>query len=202
MHSVNKISYGSLEQSVEMMAQIFQELFFDSVDQKVNGLLVLDNRLEYIAGNERGKEICRILFPTFREADASCIRTAKLIKQNYQIGCFQFDMESGNSKQVFDFSLFPKSLGQDRSLDCYLCTVADRNADAATGFCSSRYYGLLTRRQIEVVELMAAGKSNREIAEILVISEHTVHKHLENIRSRLGVNNRVGILNKLNLMYA
>lgn len=202
MHSVNKISYGSLEQSVEMMAQIFQGLFFDSVDQKVNGLLVLDNRLEYIAGNERGKEICKTLFPAFGGADASCIRTAKLIRQNYQIGCFRFDMESRNSKQVFDFSLFPKSLGEDGNLDCYLCTVADKNADAVTGFCSSRYYGLLTRRQIEVVELMAAGKSNREIAEILVISEHTVHKHLENIRSRLGVNNKVGILNKLNLMYA
>jgi DNA-binding NarL/FixJ family response regulator len=48
----------------------------------------------------------------------------------------------------------------------------------------------LTDREVEVLRLVAAGKSNREIAEALVISEHTVARHLQNIYAKLGVSSR------------
>jgi DNA-binding NarL/FixJ family response regulator len=48
----------------------------------------------------------------------------------------------------------------------------------------------LTDREVEVVRLVAAGKSNRDIAETLVISEHTVARHLQNIFAKLGVSSR------------
>jgi DNA-binding NarL/FixJ family response regulator len=50
--------------------------------------------------------------------------------------------------------------------------------------------GHLTTRQVEVLVLVAAGKANREIAAELVISEHTVRRHLQNIFVRLGVSSR------------
>jgi DNA-binding CsgD family transcriptional regulator len=50
-------------------------------------------------------------------------------------------------------------------------------------------YGL-TPRQIEVLRLLSAGKSNREIAAALMISEHTVARHVQNIFSALGVSSR------------
>ena len=37
---------------------------------------------------------------------------------------------------------------------------------------------------------MADGKTNREIAEALTISQHTVGRHLENIFAKLGVSGR------------
>ena len=37
---------------------------------------------------------------------------------------------------------------------------------------------------------MAAGKSNREVAAALVISEHTVARHVQNIFSKLGLSSR------------
>ncbi len=43
----------------------------------------------------------------------------------------------------------------------------------------------LTVRELEVLRLVAAGKSNREIAEILVISDKTVKSHITNILSKL-----------------
>jgi DNA-binding NarL/FixJ family response regulator len=48
----------------------------------------------------------------------------------------------------------------------------------------------LTLRQLELLELVAMGMSNAEIAEELVLSPHTVRKHLENVYQRLGVTNR------------
>jgi len=48
----------------------------------------------------------------------------------------------------------------------------------------------LTGRELEVLRLVAAGRSNRAIAEELVISEHTVARHLQNIFAKLGVSSR------------
>jgi two-component system, NarL family, response regulator LiaR len=49
---------------------------------------------------------------------------------------------------------------------------------------------ILTERQLEVMRLVAQGKSNQEIARILVISEKTVKTHISNILDRLGLNDR------------
>jgi ATP/maltotriose-dependent transcriptional regulator MalT len=48
----------------------------------------------------------------------------------------------------------------------------------------------LTARELEVLRLVATGKSNREIASALVISEHTVARHVQNIFGKLGVGSR------------
>lgn len=48
----------------------------------------------------------------------------------------------------------------------------------------------LTRRECEVLRLVAAGRTNRQIAAELVVSEHTVARHLGNIYTKLGVSSR------------
>jgi pimeloyl-ACP methyl ester carboxylesterase/DNA-binding CsgD family transcriptional regulator len=48
----------------------------------------------------------------------------------------------------------------------------------------------LSRRETEVLRLVAAGLSNREIATSLVLSEHTVHRHVANILRKLSQSSR------------
>jgi ATP/maltotriose-dependent transcriptional regulator MalT len=54
---------------------------------------------------------------------------------------------------------------------------------------AGREHGL-SRRELEVLRLLASGKSNREIATTLVISEHTVARHLQNIYAKLRLSSR------------
>lgn len=48
----------------------------------------------------------------------------------------------------------------------------------------------LTAREAEVLAQVAAGRTDAEIAETLVLSPHTVHRHVANIRTKLGVPSR------------
>jgi len=48
----------------------------------------------------------------------------------------------------------------------------------------------LTRREIDVLRLMAAGETNAGIAERLIISEGTVKSHVKHILRKLGAANR------------
>jgi DNA-binding CsgD family transcriptional regulator len=57
------------------------------------------------------------------------------------------------------------------------------------GAAPSDTYGL-TGRELQVLRLVAAGKSNREIAAELFISDHTARRHLQNIFRKLGVSSR------------
>jgi DNA-binding CsgD family transcriptional regulator len=50
--------------------------------------------------------------------------------------------------------------------------------------------GGLTAREVEVLRLVAQGRSNRQIAAELYIAEKTARNHVERVYSKLGVNNR------------
>jgi ATP/maltotriose-dependent transcriptional regulator MalT len=62
--------------------------------------------------------------------------------------------------------------------------------EALAGKAPSGAPGGLSAREVEVLALVAKGKTNREISTALVISEHTVARHLQNVFAKLGVSSR------------
>jgi ATP/maltotriose-dependent transcriptional regulator MalT len=66
--------------------------------------------------------------------------------------------------------------------------VSEFDADASPA--SPAASTVLTPRELEVLKLIAQGLSNPEIAERLVLSEHTVHRHLANILRKLNLSSR------------
>ncbi|HEY9464204.1 MAG TPA: LuxR C-terminal-related transcriptional regulator [Vicinamibacterales bacterium] len=70
-------------------------------------------------------------------------------------------------------------------IDARDTTVASSRIDEETDSVES-----LTAREREVLEQMAAGLSNRQIADVLDISEHTVKFHVSAILGKLGVSSR------------
>jgi DNA-binding NarL/FixJ family response regulator len=50
--------------------------------------------------------------------------------------------------------------------------------------------GKLTRRELEILQLVSEGRSNRQVAEILWVTDQTVKFHLANVYRKLGVRSR------------
>ena len=48
----------------------------------------------------------------------------------------------------------------------------------------------LSTRELDVLRLVAAGRTNTEVADELFISHHTVARHMTNVRTKLGVGSR------------
>ena len=54
----------------------------------------------------------------------------------------------------------------------------------------------LSTREREILRMVARGLSDRQIAEALVLSPHTVHRHVANIRLKLGQPTRTAAVNE------
>ncbi|HEY7732424.1 MAG TPA: HD domain-containing phosphohydrolase [Gaiellaceae bacterium] len=68
---------------------------------------------------------------------------------------------------------------------CVLAAAGRRPAPAPAGWPAG-----LSDREVEVLRLIARGRSNREVAERLVISPKTVGRHVENLYAKIGVSSR------------
>ena len=73
-------------------------------------------------------------------------------------------------------------------LEALTPTAAALNATVEPGTTSSP--DGLTQRELEILRLLARGKTNRGIAQELVISEKTVASHVSHIFTKLGVTSR------------
>ncbi len=94
-----------------------------------------------------------------------------------QIGA---EVEFGTAKILFGELAAAPDLNRVERLLAGLAADAGR-ADAST---------TLSTRELEVLAHLAAGRTNREIARRLVVSPHTVARHVEHIYAKLGVANR------------
>ena len=89
-----------------------------------------------------------------------------------------------------------KLLEEAEDIDAQLVVVSRRVAaralagEAPAGTTRSSDHGL-SRRELDVLRLLAGGKENTEIAQALVISPKTVKNHVSRILSKLGLKNRV-----------
>jgi DNA-binding CsgD family transcriptional regulator len=96
-----------------------------------------------------------------------------------------------------DESLFPDMhrTQLEQALPASLSVSTARSAPGpAHPFAALSVLKAFTRREIEVLQLLVQGASNREIADRLVISEGTVKKHVSNICGKLGVQSRTQVV--------
>ena len=88
--------------------------------------------------------------------------------------------------------LYARALHRCETLGMTALAVRIR-AVLATDRSAGNRPGGLTKRELEVAALVAAGASNRDIADDLVISERTAESHVQNILTKLGFGSRAQI---------
>jgi HD-GYP domain-containing protein (c-di-GMP phosphodiesterase class II) len=97
----------------------------------------------------------------------------------------------GAPESEYDLLRLQPLVGTQLDRTCY-----DALASALTGLPSERQHVAraapdhLSEREVEVLQLLARGLSNPQIAHVLVISKKTVEHHLEHIYNKLGVSTR------------
>jgi len=79
-------------------------------------------------------------------------------------------------------------------LDPEVARTAMEEANPAAGGAGADPYEALTDREKQVLKLVAEGKSNKEVAEVLGISVKTAMSHREHVMEKLGVHNRTELV--------
>jgi DNA-binding NarL/FixJ family response regulator len=83
------------------------------------------------------------------------------------------------------------TLNNERYFCGKVLEVLDKENNTKTFTCGGT---VLTKREIEVIELVAQGMSNKEIANQMFLSVHTVLTHRKNLMQKLGLKNTAGLV--------
>lgn len=79
----------------------------------------------------------------------------------------------------------------------YLVNIVKNDLNKEFSFDKAASYYKLTKKEVEIVNLLTKGYSNKEISHKLSISIHTVRTHVFNIFKKTGVSNRSSIMHKM-----
>lgn len=163
-----------------------------ALQQRAYDIMLLDNRMPGETGVELLErmrtqciEVPTIMLTTFDD-DESLLRSLRAGAKGYLLKDISFERLCEAIRQVATGgTMFRPALSErvERSL-------ANERLDHTE---TRPLEGLehLTRREIEILALIAGGLSNREIADSLGASEGTIKNHVSNVLAKLGVRDRV-----------
>jgi DNA-binding NarL/FixJ family response regulator len=156
-----------------------------------------------LEGNE--KSACLALYDCLGRDTKDCLADLgeNGAGEDFMVGLFNLDRAEGMEKDALScgvrgffyrgepFSLFVKGVmgifeGEFWISRRLLSKWADQESRPSGGM----QQGLLSEPERQIISLMAGGASNKEIAEILCMSPHTVKKHLQKIFRKIHVHNK------------
>ena len=135
------------------------------------------------AAHARGAVLVR------REQYAQAIEALQAALREYRTQQSRYE-----TAQVYEWmALAHRGLGNDELSAADAATAENIYAQLGVEpaqVCGTAVPGGLTKREMEILHLVAAGATNRQVADQICISEKTVGRHLANIYAKLGVSSR------------
>ncbi len=160
---------------------------------------ILDSMSHYCEkrGSRRAKMETALLYSILSQAEGDVGGALRHLKPAMHIaepeGYVRLFLDEGEA--VYDLLLRARRQGVSIShVDGLLAAFGDEGKPAVAAPSGDAVENL-SAREIEILRLVAAGFSNREVGERLYISENTVKWHTSNIYSKMGVSNRTEAVN-------
>jgi DNA-binding NarL/FixJ family response regulator len=145
-------------------------------------LVILDINMPELNGMEAAEKISKI-HPSVSILMLSQYENIELIKKLKIMGVKGYLTKNFEISQLIEaITDIEKGLLYFPSLDI------DAGSDKSSNFS-------LSHREIEIIKLLSLGKSSKEIANDLFLSEYTIETHRKNIMRKLEVNSIVALLN-------
>jgi len=179
MNNNQNISVVVISQSDLVLTGLF-EILKGSVASEVVLLHRGDELIDYPAMNGH---ILILATSEEQEKSSSLVRQILVSAQQIHFMTLNLDADSVYSNQTINLFDAP-------TLICYKVNeilnsfLSDQNKDTDTE---------LTKREIEVLQMVTKGHSNKEIADLLFVSIHTVISHRKNISEKTGIKSASGL---------
>lgn len=148
------------------------------VNKKQPNVVLTDIRMPKMDGIQATKQIKKnhpkinvLAFTMFEQVEA--------IEQMIEAGASGYILKNSSLKEVHK-AILTVAKGE-RYFD------ANINTNVLNSKSKNKTKGILTKRQIEILELIGQGKTSREIADLLFIGIHTVDTHRKNMVRILGL---------------
>ena len=158
-------------------------------------VLLLDLAMPHCSGLEALHELVRFSTPVRTIILAAAVEPSEMV-QVVQLGARAVVLKESATQVLVDCIRTVMAgrywVGNEHVSDLVDALRRLRPAPA-TGTADRRTFGL-TARELEVIATVVAGSTNKDIAQTLSISDHTVKSHLTNIFDKLGVSNRLELV--------
>lgn len=152
--------------------------------------------IDYVSQNFGLESLQQIVkkFPTAKLLAITELNDAKVIAKAMKIGVTSHLLKDCDQDEIIE-AIYKTTIGEKfmcgKIVDHALST--DEKAVKASEGASCE--GLnISDRELEIITLIAEGLSNKEVADKLFLSTHTVTTHRKNIMNKLGVNNTAGLV--------
>lgn len=154
-------------------------------------ILITDINMPEISGIELALKV-KNEFPTIKIIAMSTFKERSYISQMIQNGASGYLVKSASKEEIEEAILSVYEGKLYMSLDINLSTNEKQELNNIP---------VLSSREKEVLQLIANGMTNPQIAETLFISLHTVDSHRKNLLTKFGINNTASLI-KLASRYA
>jgi DNA-binding CsgD family transcriptional regulator len=215
MQSICKYITQNYKNSVDLAKISFRNDVFKCCNERLPiGTLILDDQFYVLECNKAAQEFCEELFENKANDTYTCYsdkivylntnnkyiqKAINYLKNNYlnNPNNPNFNVYENNHVYSFNITSFFITCPFGNIKTIYsVCITKQENCFNKIIDQTARKYEL-TNRELEIVSLIKSGCSNKEIAEKMFISTHTVKAHITKLFNKTGVTNRTALINKL-----